>query len=165
MKSDEEVYHAYERALCCGMLEHPSNRERIGCSHGDGALAAFLQSLCQDSWQHPDCLEKPQAMKSKMTECFHLHHLVDYVRLLQKERQFLRTEEGYIGTGPSRTAAGDKVVILYGSILPFVLREHGEGRYLLVGEAYIHGLMHGEALKQHQNGKLTGVETQRLVIE
>jgi hypothetical protein len=165
MKLDEEVYYGYERALCCGMLEHPSNRERIGCSHGDGALAVFLHSLCKDSWQYPDGLEKPQAMRSKMTKSFHVHHLVDYIRLLQQERQFLRTEEGYIGTGPSQTKAGDKVVILYGSILPFILRERGEGRYLLLGEAYIHGLMHGEVFRLHENGKPPSMETQRIVIE
>jgi hypothetical protein len=90
---------------------------------------------------------------------------MDYIRLLQKERKFLRTGEGYIGTGPCQTKAGDKVVILYGSFLPYVLREHGEGRYLLVGEVYIDGIMHGEALKQHEKGELPSVETQRFVIE
>jgi hypothetical protein len=104
-------------------------------------------------------------MRSKMTKSFHVHHLVDYIRLLQQERQFLRTEEGYIGTGPSQTKAGDKVVILYGSILPFILRERGEGRYLLLGEAYIHGLMHGEVFRLHENGKPPSMETQRIVIE
>jgi hypothetical protein len=165
MISDEEVYDAYERTLSCGILELPANREWIGGYHGGGALANILRTLCQSSWQHPDGIASPQVIKSRTRESFQMDRFMDYIRLLQKERKFLRTGEGYIGTGPCQTKAGDKVVILYGSFLPYVLREHGEGRYLLVGEAYIDGIMHGEALKQHEKGELPGVETQRFVIE
>lgn len=38
-------------------------------------------------------------------------------------RRFFMTTKGYIGTGPSDTAAGDKVFIISGSRVPFILRE------------------------------------------
>ena len=38
------------------------------------------------------------------------------------------------------------MVILYGWKTPFVLRPVSEG-YLLIGECYVHGLMHGEAIE------------------
>jgi hypothetical protein len=28
---------------------------------------------------------------------------------------------------------------------PFMLRKEGEGEYRLIGECYVHGIMHGEA--------------------
>jgi hypothetical protein len=40
--------------------------------------------------------------------------------------------------------AGDRLVILFGANCPFVLRPLQSGRYTLVGEAYVSGLMHGE---------------------
>jgi hypothetical protein len=42
------------------------------------------------------------------------------------------------------------VWILSGARVPFVLRQvdvNGESRYELVGEAYVHGMMYGEAVK------------------
>ena len=66
------------------------------------------------------------------------------------ERKMLVTEKGYIGLGPTTCAVGDTVCLLPGSTVPFILRqastEH-ESRYLLVGDAYVHGAMYGEALE------------------
>jgi hypothetical protein len=41
--------------------------------------------------------------------------------------------------------AGDKIAIIKGARAPYVLREDGDG-FISVGETYIRGLMHGEAL-------------------
>lgn len=42
---------------------------------------------------------------------------------------------------------GDLICILLGSKVPVVLREHEAGiGYDFVGAAYVHGIMHGEAL-------------------
>lgn len=34
--------------------------------------------------------------------------------------------------------------------VPFILREAGDGHYHLVGEAYVHGIIHGEAAEKLQ---------------
>lgn len=39
------------------------------------------------------------------------------------------------------------VCILYGADVPIVLRKAAGGRYVLIGECYMHGIMYGEALK------------------
>ncbi|KAK0721812.1 hypothetical protein B0T26DRAFT_623839, partial [Lasiosphaeria miniovina] len=51
----------------------------------------------------------------------------------------------YVGMVPDGATAGDKIVVLPGGRVPFVLRRLGSGRYRLVGEFYVHGMMYGEA--------------------
>jgi len=66
-------------------------------------------------------------------------------------RSFIVTEEGLVGLGPSNTEVGDFIVIIAGANTPFIVRpsQAGEGTagsFSLVGEAYVHGVMGGEAL-------------------
>jgi hypothetical protein len=56
------------------------------------------------------------------------------------------TEKGYLGLGPQHLQAGDVVSLIPGVEVPIVLRPGENGRYQLVGEAYLHGIMDGEAL-------------------
>ncbi|KAH4169655.1 hypothetical protein HBI70_136960 [Parastagonospora nodorum] len=64
-----------------------------------------------------------------------------------KMRRVFRTRGGYLGTGPRSLRKGDEVWILHRAGLPFVLRPQLNGRYRLVGEAFVYGVMHGEALE------------------
>jgi hypothetical protein len=60
-------------------------------------------------------------------------------------RRFCLTEEGFAGLVPISTKNGDKICIFQTCAVPYVLREI-EGGYTLIGDCYIHGIMHGEAL-------------------
>ena len=71
-------------------------------------------------------------------------------------RRLFVTEKGYMGLGARSIHTGDKVFVFPGATVPFVLRTSTEGYYSLVGEAYVHGIMRGEALKD-PNNKLTRV--------
>jgi hypothetical protein len=52
-----------------------------------------------------------------------------------------------LGSGLDGTRVGDIVCVPYGSDVPFVLRQVGnKGEYKLIGECYVAGIMHGEAL-------------------
>lgn len=62
-------------------------------------------------------------------------------------RRLFVTEKGYVGLGADSVQTGDKVFVFPGGLVPFVLRTSIEGSYRLVGEAYVHGIMRGEALK------------------
>ncbi|KAG4259320.1 hypothetical protein FPRO03_12996 [Fusarium proliferatum] len=66
---------------------------------------------------------------------------------LTKSRRFAATDIGLVGYVPNRAKKGDLVCIFYGSDVPFVVRKEAEGKYSLVGECYIHGIMEGEAIK------------------
>ena len=65
-----------------------------------------------------------------------------------------------LGLGPGDLREGDIVVVLFGCSVPVILRNVsaipnlslGKDTYELVGEAYIHGMMDGEALEKGEDG-------------
>ncbi|KAF2249584.1 HET-domain-containing protein [Trematosphaeria pertusa] len=67
-------------------------------------------------------------------------------------RCFVRTSRGYMGWAPDCCRAGDVVVVLNGGLVPYVLRQLDETefgqKYTFLGDAYIHGIMDGEAFEE-----------------
>ena len=64
-------------------------------------------------------------------------------------RRTYRTSKGYLGLGPETLQDGDLIFIIAGSPVPFVLRKTAvQGRYRLVGETYVHGIMQGQAVQK-----------------
>lgn len=80
-------------------------------------------------------------------------------------RSFVITSRGYIGLAPFKTRVGDKITVLQGGTVPFVLRERAsapeegmdgesgkveskKGRCEFVGEAFVLGIMEGQAAAQ-----------------
>lgn len=61
-------------------------------------------------------------------------------------KQLMTTSHGYIGIAPCLAEPGDEICILVGCHTPMILRPLGEGRFRIVGEAYVLGLSEGEAL-------------------
>ena len=61
-------------------------------------------------------------------------------------RRLAVTDKSYIGLVPTTTRRGDKVCVVYGFTVPFILCRKAE-HYSLVGDCYIHGLMQGEIFK------------------
>lgn len=63
-------------------------------------------------------------------------------------RRFAISHKGYFALVPRGTRHGDIIVVFEGACVPFVLRsmQNGEEGYELLGEAYVHGIMQGEAL-------------------
>jgi len=72
---------------------------------------------------------------------------------LDSDRVIL-TRDGYIGRCRNTVDTGDLVCVLLGCAMPMVLRPTG-GPYNVVGEAYLAGIMHGEAMTAFQEGKKT----------
>ncbi|KAM7211973.1 Heterokaryon incompatibility protein (HET) domain containing protein [Rhypophila decipiens] len=66
-----------------------------------------------------------------------------------QERRMGVTQLGRMALFPKMTEQGDQVVILKGGRVPLVLRAKGNGYVELVGEAYVHGIMDGEAVNEH----------------
>jgi hypothetical protein len=80
------------------------------------------------------------------------------------KRKLFYTEKGYLGLGPASTAVGDVVCIVPGAAGPLVCRideddvvglgnhvvdedRGGAKKLRFIGESYVHGIMHGEALE------------------
>ena len=74
----------------------------------------------------------------------------------EKRRPFI-TVKGHVGLGPSVTREQDLVCVLFGCMVPFILRKQGD-RYRLVGECYVHGIMKGEAIQSWSKGDLSKQE-------
>ncbi|OAL52743.1 HET-domain-containing protein [Pyrenochaeta sp. DS3sAY3a] len=55
------------------------------------------------------------------------------------------TEKGHVGQVPQFAQVGDKIVLLKGCEVPYLLREVENRRYKVVSNCYLHGVMHGEA--------------------
>lgn len=54
---------------------------------------------------------------------------------------------GYFGIGPCEMEPGDLLYIFVGASVPYVLRRDTQGRLRFIGEAYVHGIMDGEAME------------------
>ena len=78
-------------------------------------------------------------------------------------RAFFITEDNHMGLAPSVTRPEDKVCVIHGCRVPFIIRlieerkiKTAEGKrikqkhYVLVGECYIYGFMNGEAVQDNK---------------
>ncbi|KAF7672699.1 hypothetical protein GT037_009200 [Alternaria burnsii] len=68
-----------------------------------------------------------------------------YTYWCQGRRLFV-TAAGRTGLGPRCMQPEDIVVVLRGGLSPFILRKKVDG-YQLIGQAYVHGIMYGEAVE------------------
>ncbi|RGP69553.1 Heterokaryon incompatibility protein [Fusarium sporotrichioides] len=86
-----------------------------------------------------------------------------YDRTAQR-RRFMTTANGYMGWAPDniygleseQTISGDLIAVLYGCSTPIIIRPHGH-QFRVIGEAYVQGLMDGEAMDLVNSGKLERV--------
>lgn len=70
---------------------------------------------------------------------------IAYNKLFQ--RRPFRSAKGFIGLGPFGMCENDTIWILPGTDVPFVFRNAEEdGKFTVIGEAYVHGIMDGELL-------------------
>ncbi|RDW64068.1 hypothetical protein BP5796_10570 [Coleophoma crateriformis] len=73
--------------------------------------------------------------------------------LTMNRRRLFISSSGFVGLGPWNMEESDLVIVLYGCRFPVVLRPV-ENNYILIGEAYVHGFMTGEALDYLRDGLL-----------
>lgn len=75
---------------------------------------------------------------------------------MMENQTFFITRSGYIGIGPPQLKAADQVWVFKGGRVPFITRKAIEERggnlqLTLVGDAYVHGIMDGEAMENGPN--------------
>ncbi|KAH6644550.1 heterokaryon incompatibility protein-domain-containing protein [Boeremia exigua] len=68
-------------------------------------------------------------------------------RVLRGGRRFAVTKKGRLAWCPNTCQVGDAISVLAGGTVPIVLRECGNKTYQVVGDAYVHGIMDGEAIE------------------
>jgi hypothetical protein len=61
-------------------------------------------------------------------------------------RRLFSTEQNLLGITAKSIKPGDGIWLVPGSRVPLILRKLSNGHYVFVGEAYLHGIMNGEAM-------------------
>ena len=131
--------------------------EKVAYIGGGSLLDAYSRTLCGDFFIG-SILHKPGFVSLEETKEALRNALLSeqsYNRYLFSHRQdfgfyvgkrFFTTEEGYIGMAPEEAESGDQVCVLLGCDSLILLRTVENGRYLVVGEGYVQGLMRTEGL-------------------
>ncbi|CVK90848.1 related to heterokaryon incompatibility protein (het-6OR allele) [Fusarium proliferatum] len=72
---------------------------------------------------------------------------ISAVEPVRNSYRLFKTASKDFGVGPVDMKIGDKLCVLFGAEVPFLLRPKGDG-YLVIGECYVYDLMHGEILEK-----------------
>lgn len=115
----------------------------------ENPLALQITSTCLETYKSYTELANPGNTSSEEFITEAQRALVATV----PNRRFFVTKQGYMGLGPVSMQPDDRVVILPGARVPFLLRsapspvplDLGSSVYCMVGECYVHGFMNGEA--------------------
>lgn len=83
------------------------------------------------------------------------HHLAmaavtDQTYITKAGWRFFHSQQGYFGLTRVNVQEGDIIMVLMGADMPFILRPY-LGGYKLAGEAYVHGIMHGELVRKFED--------------
>ncbi|MCJ1388261.1 hypothetical protein MMC18_001106 [Xylographa bjoerkii] len=69
-------------------------------------------------------------------------------RMTHAGRSFCTTKAGRLGWASKRAMEGDIVALLYGSVVPILLRPRQDGKFECLGACYIQGIMDGEVVEE-----------------
>ena len=75
-----------------------------------------------------------------------IHRLFE--RMTHAGRNFCTTEAGRLGWASKRAKKGDIVALLYGCVVPILLRPRQDGKYECLEVCYIKGIMDGEVVEE-----------------
>lgn len=71
-----------------------------------------------------------------------------FERMTNAGRNFCITKAGRLGWASKRAMEGDIVALLYGSVVPILLRPRQDRKYECLEACYIHGIMDGEIVEE-----------------
>ncbi|CAG8983143.1 hypothetical protein HYALB_00004586 [Hymenoscyphus albidus] len=104
-------------------------------------------TLCVDTLENGRLAQKlgeDSQVPRPESDAFHL-----YVAASTCSRSlFILNDESWMGLAPMDSKAGDLIALLEGGGVPYILRpkyEMGETLFEIIGDAYVHGIMDGEA--------------------
>jgi hypothetical protein len=139
----EAILEAFWRSMCTDDEGNCSTRapERFGDEFYATMYSRLPESLRADvpPWRAELCTTWA-APQNSLT-------LLMAISAKANGRRFMISSNNYIGLAPNEAQVGDEIFVLAGSSVPFILRPEG-GHHLVVGEAYVHGLMDGEASRR-----------------
>ncbi|EFY91138.1 hypothetical protein MAC_02809 [Metarhizium acridum CQMa 102] len=94
-------------------------------------------------WSKKTC-SRDREMPRMADSMFASFELISTLMEFMSKRRVARTSQGYVGLCDRYTEAGDHLALVGGVCVPVVLRPASEHRWLLIGQSYVYGAMHGE---------------------
>lgn len=71
---------------------------------------------------------------------------------MSRHWRFFCSPQGFAGMVPANSRISDRLCVLIGASVPFVLRKQQQ-HYIIIGEAYVHGFMYGHAIDLMYKGE------------
>jgi len=137
---------------CFSVAETPEQASSSSTSHEqDGTQAAVT-----GAWRDEALLAIPLGDLQKMMA------FERRMKSVMQGRRLFTTASGLVGIGPRRLfSKGQRreetctyeVHVVKGGKVPYIFANFGNGRYIMVGEAYVHGIMNGEVLEEMERAK------------
>ncbi|KAK4187330.1 heterokaryon incompatibility protein-domain-containing protein [Podospora australis] len=145
LKNKDDAEELFLRALCGNLVAKRSEPSIVKWikQPPDGGRGKYLP-LARGFWK--------AVVKTGSRSKGAKYSRVDWpIQLVSRGRSFIITDNGYIGWADNRCAPGDVIAILGGGAAPFVLSPVKDStgklsRYRVSGDAYIQGIMQGEAM-------------------
>ncbi|SPJ71724.1 uncharacterized protein FTOL_01452 [Fusarium torulosum] len=153
----DTIADAFWRTLCLDIsansamhIDLLSKKRRAG----DEDRSIYLEYWYRELLQHHE-LPQPDSLRQSSNVIMFDQH----VMRATTRRRFFISKNGFIGFAPLNAEVGDMICVFAGGKVPFVVRaledsklkrkdSHEPGSHcVLLGDAYVHGLMDGEAVK------------------
>jgi hypothetical protein len=142
-QTPEEVFW---RTLCYDLTSGiPPSRAPSSYGEGYKLFRKFQEATREDeSYDFTHEIFKPDLLKKNWIPS---SVFTNSVLKFTTARNMCVTADGYLGRVPRGSEVGDKICILFGGSVSFVLRDTGDGHFIFIGECCIHGIMDGEAIQ------------------
>ena len=137
----------------------PAGYNIASIAHGYGRLAIRMtHPLFSYFYRFPLIQRVVNALESrniaryallKQNDDARANEMPDLIARTVRRRMFV-TERGYVGLAPEMTEPGCCVAIVRGGKFPLMLKPRECAKWELIGDCYVHGIMHGEGFEQYK---------------
>lgn len=153
-RTEEDILAAFWQTLSAGQKPqgfHAANEEYEAWDRCVRTPSRFVPTAKWLKWTH-SFLSLPVMVGTGIAMATSTKSTKEIMNFRSKmtvatQRRMIRTKEGLIGLAPEHARKGDFVFLFKGGMVPLVLRkvEKIKSRWTLIGDSYVHGIMHGEA--------------------
>lgn len=147
----EPLLDVFWHTVRCGHYPHGLAQERKYFMDFYGAMRSVLalyRSLAAQPWLRPTALTAWNAYKAATGTGSPVSFLARTRIHTGNRAMFSTASMGLVGLAPKGSLEGDRVVILEGGRVPFVVRPvERSGNLEIIGACYVHGCMHGRMFR------------------
>ena len=145
---------------------------KIACRQHNATQEPLLRVLCTNWLIHPESYNPDvkilqnamrasrtflELRRARIAVCLTVEEKTQVKRYLNTMKTFctgrklFSTRRGRLGLGPRQIEPGDVIYVFDGQPTPFILRpKPGQDCSKLIGETYVHGIMHRELFEEEQ---------------